>query len=371
MRRSRWLQIIALTSLVGLSGCASAPLPGGEGGDGYEVTIEFVDVTDLVPYSTVKVNDVTVGQVESVDVTKHWTARVKVRVRDDVDLPHNARAKLRQTSLLGEKFVDLGPPEKAAPSGKLGDGDSIPLSHTDKGAEVEEVLGALALVLQGGGLDQLRTINTELSDMMNGREDKIRDSLSEVEKFVKNLDDQKDDIVKALEALDKISGDLADERKTIADALDAIAPGVTTLAKQKDMITGAITALGDLGDTGSDVIDKSGDNTVALLEELKPVLGNLVKAGDTFPQELEQFGSYPFPHNVTNDISNGYVNLHITLDAQLGDILGNVLGDKPVADAEDSGADSGNGSDGIDPVTGGLGDLLGVGLGGDDQKKED
>jgi phospholipid/cholesterol/gamma-HCH transport system substrate-binding protein len=374
MKRSHTLKLGALLALAGLAGCSSAPLPGGEGGGGYTVDVVFADVTDLVPYSTVKVNDVTVGEVEDVTVNADWTATVRLQVNADVELPGNAVAELRQTSLLGEKFVDLSAPEDTDPQGRLAEGDTIPLERTDRGAEVEEVLGALALVLQGGGLEQLRTINTELVDLMDGREGELKGTLDELDSFMTSLDEQKDDIVTALEALDDLSAQLSDQRDTIGDALDAIAPGVTTLADQEDLITDAITALGDLSDTGSQVIDQSGDETVAMLADLQPVLENLVAAGDAFPQGLELAGSYPFPHNVTDTIEGDFVNLHITLDTNLTDVLGNLLGDKPV-DSTNPGP--GNDSDapqpadpasGIEPVIGGLEELLGVGV--DEGEKE-
>src|SRR5881409_1760092 len=98
--------VLALVSSVLLSGCqfkgaASIPLPGGAGGGAgaYHVTIEFPDVLDLVPQSAVKVNDVAVGSVTSIEVgwTQTYSARVRVRIRKDVVLPANAHASLRQT----------------------------------------------------------------------------------------------------------------------------------------------------------------------------------------------------------------------------------------------------------------------------------
>ena len=70
--------------------------------------VEFRDVLDLVPQSTVKVDDVTVGRVTSVKL-KGYHADVTMLLPRDVDLPDNARAEIRQTSLLGEKFVSLSP----------------------------------------------------------------------------------------------------------------------------------------------------------------------------------------------------------------------------------------------------------------------
>jgi phospholipid/cholesterol/gamma-HCH transport system substrate-binding protein len=163
---ARTLRTLACAVLVALlpAGCGlpdltNLPLPGGAPkGDGYQVTVEFADVLDLVPQAAVKVDDVTVGTVEKISLAG-WTARVSLRLGRDVRLPANATAAVRQSSLLGEKYVTVAAPPTGAASGRLAEGDVIPLSRTNRGAEVEEVLAALGLLLNGGGLAQLRTIN--------------------------------------------------------------------------------------------------------------------------------------------------------------------------------------------------------------------
>lgn len=173
-RRSRCRSGAVLVSAALLTGCgfegaSSIPLPGGEGGGpgAYEVTLEFTDVLDLVQQSAVKVDDVTVGSVQSLDVDG-FTARVVVSLNREVVLPANTRASLRQTSLLGEKFVSFDPPPPADATGRLRDGDIIGLARTTRSAEIEEVLSALSLVLNGGSLEQLQVINTELIAALEG-----------------------------------------------------------------------------------------------------------------------------------------------------------------------------------------------------------
>ncbi|NHA00701.1 hypothetical protein G5V59_13650 [Nocardioides sp. W3-2-3] len=67
-------------------------------------------------------------------------------------------ASIRQTSLLGEKFVSLAAPTNGG-QGRLSDGDVI--KNGGRNPEVEDVLGALSLVLNGGGIAQAKTISTE------------------------------------------------------------------------------------------------------------------------------------------------------------------------------------------------------------------
>ena len=116
-----------------LSGCGMSPydlpLPGGAnlGDNPYEVTVEFRDVLDLVPQSAVRVDDIAVGKVTKIELDG-WTSTVTLQVNDDVELPGNAVANLRQSSLLGEKFVALEAPDNPG-SGRLADGDHIPLDR--------------------------------------------------------------------------------------------------------------------------------------------------------------------------------------------------------------------------------------------------
>ena len=329
----RTLPLVLALAMAGCSsgGIASLPLPGGApNGPSYEVVVEFTDVLDLVPQSAVKVNDVTVGSVADVSLSG-WTARVRVRIARDIHLPDNATAAIRQTSLLGEKFVALAAPTDTSAEGELSDGDVIPLSRTRRTAEVEEVLGALGLVLGGGGLAQLKTINEELAAALEGREADAKDALNQLDDFIAGLDAQKADIVRAIDALDRLATRLSAQRETIGTAVDALAPGLKVLADQRDDLTNALTALGNLGTVGTRVISASHDNTVASVEALKPTLDQLVRAGDALPKALDFLLTYPFPPNASKAIVGDQVNLHVSLDLDASQILANLLAAAPPA----------------------------------------
>ncbi|MET7721327.1 MCE family protein [Streptomyces mirabilis] len=313
-----------------LSGCEfngwyDVQLPGGAAADGhaYHVTVEFRDVLDLVPQSAVKVNNVTVGAVEKVELDG-WHARVRLRVADSVKLPANAVAELRQTSMLGEKYVALSAPTGTAPMGRLGDGDRIPLSRSGRNPEIEEVLSALSALLNGGGVAQLKTITVELNKALDGRENRVRSLLKELNTFIGGLDDQRKDIVHALEAVDRLAGRLGKEKKTIAQAVDTMPPALKVLADQRRDLTRMLTALSKLGTTGTKVVNASHDDTVANLKRLRPILQQLNKAGDDLPNSLELLTTYPFPRNAVDAVKGDYVNLDITADLDLSDLYGNL-----------------------------------------------
>lgn len=322
------LVVPALLTGCTFRGAASFPLPGGKGGNGYQVKIEFSDVLDLVPQSAVKVDDVTVGSVKKIELGKDgYTALVTVSVEKDVVLPENATASLRQTSLLGEKFVSLNRP--AAPVGRLRDGMYIPLARTERSADIEEVLGALSLVLNGGSIEQLQVINSELTKALAGREPQVRDFLRQLTAFVGGLDAQKGKITAALDGLDRLTSRLASRRQTLDVALRDLPKGAAVLAEERQQITKVLVGLNNLGTVATRVIQATQQSTVADLRALQPVLSQLAAAGKDLPNALELITTYPFPRTVADPFGRGgirgdYANLYITIDSSPTDLLGNL-----------------------------------------------
>jgi len=322
-------------------GAYDLPLPGSpvDEDDSYEVTAEFEDILNVVPRSPVMVDDVTVGEVTEVDRVG-WHARITMRVREDVELPDNVIADIRQVSLLGEKYVALEPPTDVAPEGALGDGDEIPIEATGRNPEVEEVLGALSFLLSGGGVAQLGTITQELNDVMSGRTNQLRSLLGNLESVVGTLDDQKGDIVRALESMNNLTETLNSERDTITSALDAVGPAIDVLADQHDELVGMLTALDELGVVGTRVIRASKDNLLRSLRDLRPVLDKLSDAGPKLAPGLNLMLSFPFPQEASEVVLGDYANTSMRLDINFQNLfdglgipaidLSGLLGNSPV-----------------------------------------
>jgi virulence factor Mce-like protein len=326
-RVAAWLAV-AVAGSVALTGCGSVydvPLPGGPhvGGDAMKVHIIFRDVLDLVPQSTVKVDDVSVGKVTSVKL-KGYTADVTVALPKDVDLPENAQATIRQTSLLGEKFVSLAEPAHPS-SGKLKDGDTIGLDSTGRNPEVEEVFGALAALLSGGGVGQLKVIAEEMNKAVGGREEEVRSVLDQIHLFMGQLADNKDDVVNALDNVNRLAGQLRSQDKTIRLTLDNLPEALASVDKQRADLVRMLQSLDRLSGVGVQVIKAAKESTINSLRDLSPVLFQLAKAGENFPKSLQVYLTYPFvdaavgsdPQVARNLHMGDYTNLSIEIDLDL------------------------------------------------------
>jgi phospholipid/cholesterol/gamma-HCH transport system substrate-binding protein len=329
LRRFKALLLLVAASVL-LSGCDfnvyQLPLPGGTdvGDNPMTVTVMFDDVLDLVPKSTVKVNDVSVGNVENVELDG-YVAKVTVQLQDDVDLPDNAIAEIRQTSLLGEKFVSLSPPEEGASSEPLESGDVIPLERSGRNPEVEEVLGALSLLLNGGGVAQLQTINRELNNALEGREDSARSVFRQIEELMGQFDQHKADIVDAIESLNRLAIATKAQLPTIDATLEELPSALRTIDAQRGDLVKMLKALNRLGDVGIRVIKASKDSTIESFRQLVPVLTELSNTGDNFAKSFHVFLTYPFvdevvgrdPQVARNLHMGDYTNLSAKLDIAL------------------------------------------------------
>ncbi len=304
-------------------GAYDLPLPGNKvsADDAYKVRADFADALNVVPRTAVFANDVPVGQVTDVERVG-WHARVTFLVRKDIDLPENVEVDVRQTSLLGEKYLALVEPAAGTASNKrLSDGDFIPLSQTSRNPEVEEVLGALSMLLAGGGVGQLKTISHELNNMMNGRQDQARHLLGNLDRMIGGLDRQKSDIVAAMESIDRLSSTLVKEKDVIGEAIDSMGPALKVLNRQHQALVTMLRQLDRLGVVGTRVLDASTENIVASLRHLKPTLTKLADAGDSLAPGLSMLASFPFPKEAANIVRGDYANALFHMDINLGDVI--------------------------------------------------
>ena len=320
----RWLLSVALLVLVAgcdVTGLYNVPLPGGAdlGDHPYTVRAQFADVLDLVPQAAVKVNDVAVGKVSSIDLPAGaWTATVTLRINGAVRLPANAIASLRQSSLLGEKYVELAAPTDLPAQGTLTDGAVIPLHSTNRNPEVEEVLGALAMLLNGGGIGQLQTITKQLNLALSGNEPQARSALDQIDNLVANLDAHRDDITAAIDGLNRLAGTLAARDGQIGNVLDNLTPGLAVLDQQRDQLVGMLTSLNTLSGVAVHTVDASKADLVADLQALAPTVRELAAAGNALPNALQVLPTYPFTDAVLPDIKGDYLNVYLSVTAPAG-----------------------------------------------------
>ncbi len=345
-----WVGMATVCGVLLLSGCNygginSLQLPGTQGdGDGaYSLDIQMANVGNLVPNNPVRFRDVNVGTISSIRLDG-WNALVTVRLNPDVKLPADTRAVVGQGSLLGAKYVELAAPDQdiagaapaaAAPAaGQLRDGDTIPLARTGGYPETEDVLASVAALLNGGGLQQIRTITTELGRALGGRTPQIRELITQLNTFVTGLDDQRGDIIHAIEGLDRMSAEFAAQDPALRRALQEIPPALEVLEGDRKDLLRTLDSLGGFGNEADRVLGGAREDLARNLENLAPALGGLADAGPSLVDSLYMAGTVVFPLRTFDRYIRGdFINFAITVDMTLGTLDQNFLRNTPFAGA--------------------------------------
>jgi phospholipid/cholesterol/gamma-HCH transport system substrate-binding protein len=302
----------------GWRGIANVPLPGGPGtGPGsYTVYVQMPDTLALNVNSRVRVADVFVGTVRSIEL-KNWVATLTLRIQKGVQLPTNATAKIGQTSLLGSQHVELAvPPNSSAQL--LKDGDTIPLNNSSAYPTTERTLATIATVLHGGGIPNLDVIQNEVYNMLTGRADQFRDFLGKLDTFVTRLNQQREDITRAIDSTDRLLAYVGPRSEVLDRVLTEIPPLIKHFADTRDLFINAVESTGRLAGEADQTLSAARENLHSDLQLLQRPLKQLGRAAPYVVGALTVALSAPFPiDNVQKVIRGDYINLGGYLDLTL------------------------------------------------------
>nr|WP_246319774.1 MCE family protein [Nocardioides kongjuensis] len=333
---SRALVPAALVAGLLFTGCDIQPndntLPGQVAvrDDGYTVEVHFDQIENLVPNSTVQKDNVVIGTVGEIRA-EGWEAVVDLHLLDDVRLPADAVFSIGQKTLLGAQYVEVSVPAGSTGTrptdARLADGAVVPVAQTGTYPATEQVLGAVALLLNNGGLSQISTITGELSTALRDRVPDTRGLVRHTDELLAVLDANRSEIVRALESLDSLSAGLRKDQEQIATAIDRITPGLKVLDQERNRLVKAVTRTSRTGARANEVIHASETALLANLDALGPILTNLGQASESLPESLKIALTIPFPVMTTRNALRGdYANLFATLDLRDQSLLGSWLG---------------------------------------------
>ncbi|MBO0727902.1 MAG: MCE family protein [Acidimicrobiaceae bacterium] len=285
-RRSTFVGALLVCVLL-LGGCGfslqSLPKVGGISGPTYPVKAVFANVLNLPANAQVRLGAQVIGEVGSIS-TRDFRADVTLQIKKNVHLAAGSTAEVRFDNPLGDEYVLLTSPPYPTPGRFITSGQVIPEDRTDTAPSVEDTLGALSLVLNGGGLNQLQTIVHELNNTFTGNQPQIHSLLGTINAAVTTLSSGQTPVDNALAAIDNLSTklDAGSNPKTISNGIASLAPAIGVLASENTDISRLLSNLSSLGAVGTQVAQQSGQNSVNDIKDLLPVVQQL----DSVSQQL-------------------------------------------------------------------------------------
>lgn len=352
LRHRAWQGLVLLVAALVLSSCgwrgiSNVPLPGGPGsGSGsYVVYVQMPDTQHIDGNSKVMVADVFVGSIRKIELctrTNHdkaceatrratknndWIATLTLGISKDVKLPKNATAKIGQTSLLGSQHIELAAPTEIPPSPQsLKNGDTIPLKtpegtpNTSAFPSTEETLASLAMIVRGGQLSNLETLQNEVSKILSGRGPQIRDFLHKLDTFTQQLNAQRDDITHAIDSSARLLTYIGTRSAVLDRALTEFPPLIKYFANneyQQHLIS-AVESVGRLSQAAALYL---GETRAPLHQDLQLLQCPLKELGRAAPDLLSAAKlilTIPFDIDTAPKLIRGdFMNSSLTLDTTL------------------------------------------------------
>ena len=309
---------LVLSSCGSWKGIANVPLPGGPGtgDDRTTIYVQMPDTLALNVNSRVRVADVYVGRVRSIEL-KNWVATLTLDLQPNVKLPENTLAKIGQTSLLGSQHVQLDPPPDPS-SQLLKNGDTIPLQNSSAFPTTERVLASIATILRGGGVQNLEVIQTEINNVLTGRADQIREFLNKLDTFTDELNQQRQDITRAIDSTNRLLSIVGQRNETLDRVLTEFPPLIKHFAETRDLFADAVEALGRISVAADNALAPASDNLNTNLANLQRPLKQLGKASPYLIGALKLMLTLPFSiENVPKVVRGDYLNVSLMVDATL------------------------------------------------------
>jgi phospholipid/cholesterol/gamma-HCH transport system substrate-binding protein len=240
---------------------------------------------NLPAKADVKVRGVIVGQVNKVDASvKGATLTLGIKPEEIKTIPSNVTAALVPKTLFGEKFVELNIPQDPA-SGSLKAGDTI--SETKLPIEVERVLNDLYPLLRTVQPAELNYTLNALATALEGRGDKIGESLVTLDGYLKRLNPRIPDLIEDIKLLGTVTDTYADVVPALAQTLRNTVKTGNTLVTKEQKLNAFLTDLTAFSNVTKTFLDDNGNNLIRLGQLSEPILALLERYSGTFPCLLE------------------------------------------------------------------------------------
>jgi phospholipid/cholesterol/gamma-HCH transport system substrate-binding protein len=250
------------------------------GADDLEVTAVFDDVADLVPRSAVTVADVQIGAVAEITRTPEQRALVRLRIDRDSDLPADVSARLRRTSLLGERFIELVPGDPSAP--RLADGDRI--ARTEVVSDLEEVLLAGADIVAAVSADQLARGVHGAAAALGDRGETLQGLLGDMATVTEAYADRSDDLVEVIDDVDAFLSDVGPQAALHGEALAELRRAAAAFSQHDDRLLDALTELQQLSVAGTDLLRSHRGTLDSTLRSLQRITAEIEARDDDVAQ---------------------------------------------------------------------------------------
>lgn len=255
---------LAAVALLALASCSSSK--------GFTLNARFSDVSDLTKGAPVMMADVTVGKVTGIELDG-YSALVTMAIEPGVQVPGDVTARVRRTSLLGERIVDLVVPESDGGGSPLKDGATI--RRTEARPDLEDLVKEGTAVLGPITESEVATLVNEGYKGFGGRGQQVRTLLDNFGVIVKAYAGETGTIRSLITSMNELNTTIAVKAAAHEAALGNSERALTMLRQESSRLQSAIKALNRLSVGARRIMDQHADEMGRFFSQMQTILGVL------------------------------------------------------------------------------------------------
>jgi phospholipid/cholesterol/gamma-HCH transport system substrate-binding protein len=259
---------------------------------GYRFHANFAEATQLAQEADVRISGVNVGKVKQIDLGSGGRTDATIELKDKyAPIPADARAILRQKTLLGETYVELTPGNKSA--GVIPENGRLATTQVAPTVELDEILRSFDRKTR----EAFQVWQQDLGKGIQGRGADFSQALGSLPGFAINtnellkiLNSQERAVQLAIKNTGVVFDTLTERDGQLADWISNSNRLLSTTAKRDAEIRGLFQAFPTFIDNSNLTLrrlEKYAENTRPLMVQLQPVATELsrflVNAGGLAP----------------------------------------------------------------------------------------
>jgi phospholipid/cholesterol/gamma-HCH transport system substrate-binding protein len=258
-------------------------------GESYELGIEFGSVLNLPARSKVLMNGSRIGVLRDVAIAERDGRRVALATVDlqaDVQVPADSTAELKQATVLGDFYISLTPPKSGASGATLADKGVIPLAQTTVSPQVEDLLGGIAALANGGTLEKMQRAVENANRSFPPEIAERDDGIAVLRALVARLAGEQDSLNETLDSISQISTTLDANANKLAFSFDVGPERVSGAVSAFLGLSNVLKALGANVVPIGDLVIPRQETLVALIDVVEPLIATATRLDSTAPEDI-------------------------------------------------------------------------------------
>jgi phospholipid/cholesterol/gamma-HCH transport system substrate-binding protein len=224
-------------------------------GGAADYSARFSDVTSLNVGDDVRIAGVKVGQVDNINVVDRQQAQVGFSLENGISLPVTVTAVIKFRNLVGQRYIELdrGP---GSMTGDLTPGSTIPLDRTQPALDLTELFNGFKPLFQALSPNDVNQLSYEIIQVFQGQGSTVDSLLANTASLTSTVANKDQVIGQVIDNLNSVLNTVNAHTTQLSNLIVTLQQLVSGLAADRQPISDAIGALGNLANTTAGLLDQ-------------------------------------------------------------------------------------------------------------------